>query len=124
MELPVGLYKKISTFLLSLPNLDGTRGRQAFIYKAGLDSELKNQIPFDEPSAKFIPHLLSLLLRCGTLRDERHALTAILETAMTYVGHDKRAHCTTLIQEIQGNDSKESSPPKEGGKEKESHSQP
>ncbi len=112
MELSEKLCQKIIEFLLSLPSLDTIKGRQAFIYSAVLDSELKNQIPFDQPPAHFIPHLLALLLRYGSLKDERHPLEAVLEAAKAYVGHDKRAYCAILIQSIRMNGAKEFTLPK------------
>ena len=58
MEVPVKLHNKIIGFLKSLPNIGDTRGRRAFIYSAGLDSQLSDQIPFDDPPAQFIPLLV------------------------------------------------------------------
>ncbi len=100
MGLPVALQNKIINFLKSLPNINDIKGRQAFIYSAGLDSELQNQISFEEPPAKFVPLLASQLLKYGKLNDGRHAIEAVLETAKNSIGLDGRANCEALLQEI------------------------
>ena len=100
MELTVILQNKIIDFLKSLPNLDDIRSRQAFIFSVGLDSQLYDQIPFDETPAQFAPLLVSRLLKYGKLNDGRHAIEAVLETAKHYIGQDKQAYCNSLIKEL------------------------
>lgn len=100
MELSVKLQNQIIEFLRSLPNLGDVKARQAFIFDAGLDPELKDQIPVDEPPAQFIPLLLSILRAYGQLNDERDALEAVLETAKNYIGQDKRKYCESLIRKV------------------------
>ena len=100
MELPINLQNKIIDFLKSLPNIDDTKSRRAFIYSVGLDSQLQDQIPFDESPAQFVPLLLSKILRYGTLNDGRNPLEALLEATKSYVGQDKKTYCETLIQKV------------------------
>lgn len=100
MEIPGILQNQIIEFLKSLPNLDDTKGRRAFIYFVGIDSQLQEQIPFDEPLSQFVPFLVSILLKYGKLKDGRNPLEAILETAKGYVGLDKKAYCEDLIQKV------------------------
>lgn len=100
MELPATLQKNIIDILKSLPVLDDTKSRQAFIYSAGLDSQLKDLIDFDKPVAQFAPLLVSTLIKYGELHDGRHALESVLETAKGYVGQDRQLHCDKVLQEL------------------------
>ena len=100
MELPGNLQKRICDFLISLPNLQDAESQRAFIYNAGLDSQLQSQIPFGKPPIQFVPSLLVILTNYGKLSDERYALEAVLEIAKNYVGRDKQEYCTTLLHEV------------------------
>ncbi len=98
-KLPFELYQKISEFLASIPNIHDSNTRQALIYRAGLDTQLQNQITFAGPSAQFCELLVSTFRSYGRLEDRRNALEALLESAKNWVGKDRREHCDTLIQE-------------------------
>ena len=100
MDLPGTLQQKIREFLTSLPNLDDTQARRAFIYSAGLDSQLQEHIPFDKPPAQFVPLLVSELLKYGTLNDGQYALEAVLEAAKQHIGKDRKEYCDILIKEF------------------------
>ncbi len=110
MELSGTLQNKIIEFLKSLPNLDDKSGRQAFIYSTGLDSQLKDQISFDEPPAQFVPLLVSQLLKYGMLNNGRYALESVLQEAKNYIGQDKKEYCETLLQEFFANRNEQSEP--------------
>ncbi len=101
MDSPELLQHKIINFLIALPNLDDTNSRQAFIYGVGLDPQLQDHIPFDEPRAQFVPLLVSLLINYGKLSDGRYALEAVLKEAKKYIGQDKQKECESLLQELQ-----------------------
>ncbi|GAK50704.1 tetratricopeptide TPR_2 [Candidatus Moduliflexus flocculans] len=101
MALPAKLKTKISNFLRSLPNIDDSNGRRAFIYSVGLDSQLQDHISFNQPVAEFIPLLIANLFDYGKLNDGRYALEALLETAKEHVGQDKKDYCERLIRELQ-----------------------
>jgi len=101
MKLPVKLQNRIIDFLKSLPNIDDTTKRRAFIYSASLDHDLQNQLSFDQPVAQFVPELVTLLLKYGKLHDGRYALEAILATAQNFIGEDRRIkECKPLIEEL------------------------
>lgn len=100
MELSTILQYKVIEFLKSLPNIDETKSRRAFIYSIGIDSQLKDQIHFDEPPAQFVPLLVSTLVNYGRLKDGRYALETVIEAAKNYVGQDKQKNCDALIREI------------------------
>lgn len=101
MKLPITLQNKIIEFLKSLPNIDDTKKRQAFIYSANLDQELQSQLSFDEPAAQFVPVLVTILLRYGRLHDGRNALEAVLEATKNFIGSDRRIEeCEPLIEEL------------------------
>ena len=99
MEFPVQLRQKISDFLLSLPNIQSENFQQAIILNAGLDASLQQQVRYAAP-AVFIPHLLDMLVKFGTLDDGRNALIAVLEAAKGYVGKDRQTECETLIDAV------------------------
>ena len=99
-EFPASLKRKILEFLKTLPNLDTPAGQRAFIFAAGLDANLRDQIQFGLPAAQFIPLLISQLLNYGELQDGRAALSAVLETGKQYVGRDGQAACETLVREV------------------------
>lgn len=103
MKLPVTLQKKIIDFLISLPNIHGSDSQWAFTYKAGLDQELQDQIPFGKPPVEFIPLFVSKLLKYGKINDGREALEAILETTKDFIGYDRREYCETLLKELHAN---------------------
>jgi hypothetical protein len=94
------LHKKIVEFLISIPNVHDSNTQRALIYSAGLDTQLQNQINFVGPPAQFFPLLVSILRSYGKLEDGRNALEAVLESAKSYVGQDRRDYCDTLIQEL------------------------
>lgn len=94
------LYRQIAKFLMSLPNIGDIKGRQAFLNSAGLEDELIGLIPVDEPPAKFVPLLISTLLRYGKNPDEEHPLVAVLEASKDFVGGDKQSQCDVLLQEL------------------------
>jgi hypothetical protein len=100
MKLPVTFQHKVIDFLKSLPNMDDAKSRRAFIYSVGLDSQLQDQISFDEPPAQFLPILVSTLLNYGKLEDGQYALEAVLQSAKDYIGQDRQKYCETLIKEF------------------------
>lgn len=100
MKISARLQKEIITFLMSLPNIHDANTQRAFIYKAGLDPELQAQIPFDKPSAQFIPILVKTLLDYGKIHDGREALESLLEEAKYSIGVDRKADCDILLNEL------------------------
>jgi hypothetical protein len=101
-QLPFTLRKKIVEFLASLPNVHDSSALRAFLYNAGLDTQLQNQIKFDVPPAQFFQLLVPTLWSYGTLGDGRNALKAVLESAKDYVGQQRKEYCDTLIRELNG----------------------
>ncbi len=100
MALSVALNKKITNFLISLPNVNDSSGRQTLIHRAMLDTQLYSQIRFSEPSAHFFELLIPLLVKYGQLEDGRNALEAVLESAKNFVGQTGREHCESLLQQL------------------------
>lgn len=87
--------ERIADFLMSLPNVHDQSARRAFT--SGLDPQLKDQINYNGPSAQFFNSFVSTLEDYGKLADGTHAVHAVLETAKTYVGSDKRREASDLI---------------------------
>lgn len=100
MKLPVTLQSDIIEFLKSLPNINDNGNQRVFIYSAGLDSELENQIQYIGSLTQFITLLVATLSKYGKLHDGRYALEAILESTKNYIGEDRRAYCDRLIVEL------------------------
>ncbi len=100
MKLSTTLQKEIIDFLKSLPTLHDGESQRAFIYEAGLDNQLQEQIQFGCSSAKFASLLVLILLKYGKLADGHYAIETVLETAQNYVGQDKRIYCESLIQKL------------------------
>ncbi len=103
MKLSAPLQKKIVDFLISLPTMHDSESQRAFIYKAGLDTKLQNQIHFGKPPVEFIPLLVTKLLKYGKNSDGHEALETLLEATKDFVGDDRRKYCDTLIQELHAN---------------------
>lgn len=99
MHLPVTLQQRIVSFFGSLPNLHDTDSQRAFIYSAGLDRQLQNQISIGKPLAQFALLLVATLVDYGKLVDGRDSLITVLETAKHSVGKDKQHECDILIGE-------------------------
>lgn len=99
-ELPNNLNTRIIEFLESLPNLSDEVGQKAFLEEAGLDAALQKQIRLNVPLAKFVPPLVTTLMKYGRLRDGRYALHAILETSKHSIGQDRQVDCDALIQDL------------------------
>ena len=110
MTLPVALHRKIVDFFTSLPMIDDRNGRRAFIHSAALDAQLQGQIEFPGSSRQFIELLVPQLVRYGQLKDGRHALEAVLESAKNYVGQDRGEDCNRLLQELRAISSLEEQP--------------
>jgi len=102
------LQQEILDFLTSLPSIHGTSSQQAFINRAGLDSQLHNHIDFSGSVAQFFDLLVPQLVRYDELADGRHALEAVLESAKGYVGPNRQKVCDGLIErarkELRGRD--------------------
>jgi len=94
------LRHKLVEFFTTLPNMYDRQGRRALVLQAGIDPALLHQIDWAGPSATFFPCLLDTLIAYGTLRDGRHALDALLETARQQVGQDRQAEWDTLLRNI------------------------
>lgn len=99
-KFPFTLHKKIVEFLMSIPNVHDSNALRAFLYNAGLDTQLQNHLNFALPSAQFFQLLVATLSEYGTLTDGRNAVNAVLESAKNYVGQQKREECDILIQEL------------------------
>lgn len=97
----VSLHQEIIDFFANLPNIYNSDGRQALMFKAGLDNELLQQIKWELPSVQFFPHLVTTLIQYGQLHDGRFALQAVLEAAKSLGGREKQTQCDTLLQKIQ-----------------------
>ncbi|MCP4371261.1 MAG: hypothetical protein GY797_24565 [Deltaproteobacteria bacterium] len=100
IKLPFELYQKITDVLTSLPNIHDNAAQRAFIYSAGLDAELVNQISLGAPPMQFVQLLVATLGRYGTLVDGRNALAALLEAAKNHIGQEGKAYCDSLIREL------------------------
>ena len=100
MKLSVKLQKDIVEFLKSIPALYDADSQRAFLYDAGIDKQLQEQIPFGKPRAQFILLLVSMIQDYGTLSDGRNTIIAILETAKNYVGQDRQIYCDSLLQNL------------------------
>ena len=103
MKLSFDLQKRVVDFLESLPSMSDGASRRALIQRAGLDPELQNQIKFDRPPAEFFPLLVPIFSCYGNLNDGRNPIVALLEATKSYIGKDRKDHCSTLIQEIEQN---------------------
>jgi hypothetical protein len=99
-KLPLTLQQKITEFLRSLPDNDDTFTRRTLIYRAGLDTQLQNQISLSGSPKKFVPQLVVMLSTYGVLEDGRDPLEAILEAAKDSIGKHRQAYCDKLIQEL------------------------
>ncbi len=111
MTLSVALHRKIVDFLISLPNVKDSSGRQTLIQRAALDAQLQSQMRFSEPPAQFFELLVPQLIQYGQLEDRRSALKAVLEAAKDYVGRDRREYCDSLIQQLRAGSNGEEHPP-------------
>jgi len=100
LQLPSRLHKKIVGFLSSLPSVHDNDERKAFLYSAGLDAQLQNQLNFALPPIQFFQLLVPILSKYGTLADGRNALKAVLQSAKSFVGQQKQEYCDILIQEF------------------------
>jgi len=100
LRIPTPLCQKIVDFLVSLPNIQDNNNRQALIGSIGFELELYAQIDFSGASAIFFQRLLSTLSSYGKLKDGRHAIEALLNTAKKTVGLDRQAYCDNLISEL------------------------
>jgi hypothetical protein len=100
-QLPFLLQNKIVEFLTSLPNMNDHNALQALSFKASLDNQLHKNLNFSLPQAQFFQSLVPALSEYGSLNDGRNALKAALEAAKDFVGGEKRAHCDTLIRELE-----------------------
>ena len=100
MKLSATLHNEIVKFLVSIPNIQDVKARQAFVFGAGLGA-VQDKISFEGSSEEFVQLLVTTLERYGHLDDGRIALQVIIERAKEYVGPDKRDECDTLIQELQ-----------------------
>ncbi len=99
-KLPFTLRTKIVEFLGSISSLYDNSSLRAFINRAGLDTQLQNQIKFDVPLAELLQIVVPMLYNYGMLEDGRNALTSILESAKCYVGQEGQKDCKMLIQEL------------------------
>ncbi len=99
-QLPVTLQNKIIEFLASVPGIHDSSAQQAFIYSAGLDTQLQRQISFGGAPAQFFKLLVQIAWDYGKLRDGRDALEAVLETTKGSVGGDRRRYCDSLIEKL------------------------
>ncbi len=100
MNLPADLRNEIANFLMTIPSIQDNKSQQAFISAASLDTNLKNQIEFSGPSVHFFNLLIPVLLDYGTLEDGREPVEAVLETAKSYVGQNRKQDCDILIQKL------------------------
>ena len=97
----VAFQQQIVDFLITLPSIQDSHSQQAFLNSVGLDEKLQNQLNVNQPPLQFINLLVSICAKYGTLQDGRDALIAVLESAKTYVGQDKKKYCSKLIEELQ-----------------------
>ncbi|MCP4405731.1 MAG: AAA family ATPase [bacterium] len=100
LKIPRTLQKDIIDFLISIPTISDSMGRQAFLRTGVLDTRLYNQLNLSGPPMQFVQLLVPALYQYGTLEDGRHALIAVLEAARDYVGLDKREYCNELIRKL------------------------
>ncbi len=97
---PFALQQRIIEFLLTLPALNDSPARQAFLNSAGLDPQLQQRIRVADPPSQFFHLLVPMLSQYGTLEDGRHALQAVLETAQQYVGQEGAGISEQLLREL------------------------
>ena len=74
MEIPIKLKQKIIDFLVTLPDIHDGDSQRAWLYYAGLDSQLQEQLLFGKPLMQFIPLLVSKSLHYGKLGSGRKPL--------------------------------------------------
>ncbi len=96
------LFNKIIVFLQSIPNIQSSSERKAFLYSASLDKGVLAQIEIDGPTAKFCQLLVHTLADYGTLNDGRGALESLLQAAKNNVGQEGKQSCNELIQQLKG----------------------
>ncbi len=94
------LCKKIVEFLTLLPNIHDSTALRAFFYSTGIEMELQNQLNFSLPPAQFFYLAVPILSQYGILKDGRHALQAVIESAKGYIGQQGKIYCDTLLQEL------------------------
>ncbi len=100
-QLPVDVQDEILDFLTTIPAIYGVGSLEAFVNRAGLDDDLKHQIPFGASTGEFFNLLVQRAWSYGTLRDGRDALESLLEAAKRSVGGDRRRECDRLIKKLQ-----------------------
>lgn len=100
-DIPADLHNRIVDVLTSLPNIQDKNERRALIYSAGLDQEVEHQLEFDGSTLQFCHLLVKTLGSYGTLKDGRHALVALLNTAKNKIGQEGKARCDELIRQMQ-----------------------
>lgn len=99
--LSAALTQQIVEFLSSLPELDKEDARRAWLFSAGLDTPLQQQIQIGGSSRQFFQLLAQTTVAYGRLHDGRFALEAILTAAKSLVGPDRQAHADSLMAQIQ-----------------------
>ncbi len=94
------LTQQIVEFLGTLPGLEMEDARRAWIFSAGLDLSLQQQIQIGGSSAQFLQLLVHTTVTYGRLNDGRLAIETILAAAKSKVGRDRQADGNALIQQI------------------------
>lgn len=97
------LEQEIITWLEQSVNLQilDAPGRKALLIGAGL-GDMQNAVIFGDATLVFCRNVVEYLWNYGQLADGRDPLVALLETAQTLVGTDKRAQCAALIDRLRG----------------------
>ena len=95
------LEQEIITWLEQSVNLQihDAPGRKALLIGAGL-SDMQNAVNFEGATLVFCRNVVEYLWNYGQLTDGRDPLIALLETAQTLVGTDKRAQCAALVARL------------------------
>jgi len=76
MKSPTELKNNIIDFLRSVPNIEYVNGRQALIFAAGIEKEVKDQIKFEGTTVQFCTRLIDTLLCYGG----QNTLETVLKT--------------------------------------------
>lgn len=95
------LTHQIVKFLCSLPGLKSEDARQAWVYSAGLDASLQQQIQFGGAPIQFFQLLVHTAVSYGSLTNGLLAIEAVLNAAKGMIGADRQGKCDTLIQQVQ-----------------------
>ena len=100
MELPQALNKKIVELLAGFPGITTEKGLSELLGKAGLEKSLRDSIKVGPIPAFWLPLLIAKLAAHGRLKDGRHALEALLESAKAHEKCGKPKEYEKLLKKV------------------------